>query len=316
MNSPQVPDATATANAQTQSNISTAKAQQNLNQVNQVTPTGTLTYSQDGTNPDGTPKTTATTALNAPTQQLLTSGQTGAQNLLNQITSNTTNPQTLSQQTQTQLDDLASQRLDPALAKQRASLEQRLANQHIAPGSEAYNNAITLDSQGANDARNNLILSGYSTANNAAMNQSNLPYNQLASLLTGNQTNSVNPTNTPQAGVQGTDTSGLINQQYQNQLSQTNATNNAIGSAAGTIGGWLFSDEKTKTDIHATGGKTQDGIPLKTFRYKGSPMMNLGVTAQDAEKKRPDAVKSVNGTKAVNYSAIGSPMLQLGKKAA
>lgn len=316
MNTPQVPSATKAAAAQTKSNVDTAKAQQNLNQVNQVTPTGSLTYTQNGTNPDGTPKTTATTALNAPTQQLLTSGQTGAQNLLNQINTNTTNPQTLSQQTQTQLDDLASQRLDPALAKQRTSLEQRLANQHIAPGSEAYNNAITLDTQGANDARNNLILSGYSTANQAALNQSNLPYNQLASLLTGNQTASVNPTSTPQAGVQGTDTSGLINQQYQNQLSQTNATNNAIGSAAGTIGGWLFSSPSLKTDVHETGMETRDGIPMKEFRYKGSPMMQLGVMAPDVKKVRPDAVRKVGGVSQVNYDKIGSPMLALGKKAA
>lgn len=312
MNSPKPPDPTTTANQQTKSNIATATAQTNLNAINQITPTGSLTYKIIGTNPDGTPKYQATTALNSQTQGLLDSGQQDAQKLLTQIGQGT-NTGTLSQQTQDQLDQLASQRLDPALQKQQASLEQSLANKGIKPGTEAYNNAQTLNSQSANDARNQLILSGYTTANQAALNQANLPYNQLASLMGNQQTGNIGAANTPNSGVAPTDTAGIAQTAYQNQLAQSNGTNNAIGNIAGTIGGWLFSDPKLKTDVLDTGMKTNDNIPVKTFRYKGSPMMNMGVMADDAQKKRPDAVRSTPMGRMVNYDKIGSPMLRLGR---
>jgi hypothetical protein len=53
----------------------------------------------------------------------------------------------------------------------------------------------------------------------------------------------------------------------------------------------MFSDKRLKSNVHDTGARTEDGIPVKTFRYKGSPMMHLGVIAQEAAKKRPDAVR-------------------------
>lgn len=317
MQSPKIPSATSVAGAQTKSNIDTATAQQELNMVNQVTPTGSLTYTQNGTNPDGTPKYTATTALSGAQQGLLTGGQSAEKSLLDKINAGqSTDYKTLSQQTQDQLDGLASQRLDPSLDRQLQSLRQQLANSGIKPGTEAYNNAMTLNSQSANDARNSLILGGYTTANQAAMNETNLPYNQLASLMGNTQnTTGVGTTGTPSAGIQGTDIAGLTNQQYQAQLAQSNANNNALGSIGSTIGGWFFSDPKLKTDVHKTGMKTKDGIPLKTFRYKGSPMMNMGVMADDAQKKRPDAVRTTpSGFKAVNYDKIGSPMLRLGAR--
>lgn len=313
MNSPQVPSAQGIADAQSKSNIATATAQTNLNAINQVTPTGSLTYKIIGTNPDGTPKYQATTALNAPTQQLLTSGQQGAQSLLDKINAGAVDPKTLSQQTQDQLDSLASQRLDPALQRQQASLEQELYNKGIKPGTEAWNNAMTLNSQSANDARNNLILSGYTTANQAALNQANLPFNQLATLMGNQQSGNIGTTPTPTSGVQGTNIAGLTEQQYQNQLAQSNSFNNALGSIGSTIGGWLFSDPDLKTDVSETGMVTaEDHIPVKTFRYTGSPMLNMGVMADDVEKVRPDAVKRVGGYRAVNYDAIKSPMLKLG----
>lgn len=53
---PPPPDPYKTADAQGEVNKETAIAQANLNRVNQVTPQGTLTYNQIGTNPDGTPQ--------------------------------------------------------------------------------------------------------------------------------------------------------------------------------------------------------------------------------------------------------------------
>lgn len=60
---PTPPDPVATAAAQTKSNQDTANYQQALNMVDQVTPGGTLKYTQTGTGPEGAPHYTATTAL-------------------------------------------------------------------------------------------------------------------------------------------------------------------------------------------------------------------------------------------------------------
>lgn len=315
LSAPQAPDPTTVANAQTKSNIGTATAQQGMNQIDQVTPTGSLTYTQTGTNPDGTPKYTATTQLSQPQQQLLTTGQGAQQNLLDQIKTSSSTPFSLDKATEDQLDTLASDRLDPQLAKNQASLQQQLANQGIQPGTEAYNNAMTLNSQSANDQRNQLYLNGYTTAQNVAAQNANMPYQQLGS-LSGNQaaTTNTNLTNTPTVGVQPTDVTGIINQSYQDQLGQYNGQMQAIGSIASTLGGWAFSSKELKTDIHDTGMKTKDDIPVKTFRYKGSPMMNMGVMAQDAQKKRPDAVRQVGDYKQVNYDKIGSPMMRMGAR--
>lgn len=315
LSAPAAPDPNQVAQSQTKSNIATATAQQGLNQINQVTPTGSLTYTQTGTNPDGTPKYTATTALSAPQQQLLTTGQGAEQNLLNQIQSSSSTPFSLDKATEDQLDTLASDRLDPQLAKNQASLQQQLANQGIQPGTEAYNNAMTLNSQSANDQRNQLYLNGYTTAQGVAAQNANMPYQQLGSLQSGQSANTAtNLTSTPSVGVAPTDVAGITQQGYQNQLGQYNGQMQALGSIASTLGGWAFSSKELKTDIHDTGMKTKDDIPVKTFRYKGSPMMNMGVMAQDAQKKRPDAVRQMGDYKQVNYDKIGSPMLRMGAK--
>ena len=55
MDAPSPPDPVATANAQETLNKNTAIYQAEMNNVNQTTPYGSLTYTQTGTNPDGTP---------------------------------------------------------------------------------------------------------------------------------------------------------------------------------------------------------------------------------------------------------------------
>lgn len=65
---PAAPDPVATAQAQSQYNKEAAVAQANLNRINQVTPQGSLTYTQTGTNSDGTPQYTQTQTLSADEQ--------------------------------------------------------------------------------------------------------------------------------------------------------------------------------------------------------------------------------------------------------
>jgi hypothetical protein len=57
---PTPPDPVATANAQADANKGAAITQANLNRIDQVTPQGSIRYTSNGTNADGTPKYTST----------------------------------------------------------------------------------------------------------------------------------------------------------------------------------------------------------------------------------------------------------------
>src|SRR5207344_824084 len=89
---PDPPDPLKTAQASTSTNVSTAVANSFLNNVNQVTPTGSLNYDQTGTYSwtDPTtntayniPRFTATQSLSEPQQAIQTEGNKAQYNLAN-----------------------------------------------------------------------------------------------------------------------------------------------------------------------------------------------------------------------------------------
>jgi len=64
-----------------------------------------------------------------------------------------------------------------------------------------------------------------------------------------------------------------------------------------------LSDARMKDDKEII-GKMKDGTPIYRFRYAGSPETQLGLMAQDVEKRNPDAVaRSPEGVKFVDYKA-------------
>jgi hypothetical protein len=73
----------------------------------------------------------------------------------------------------------------------------------------------------------------------------------------------------------------------------------------------MFSDERLKDNIKPV-GKTRSGMKAIQFNYKGSPHTQIGLSAQDVEKKRPEAVGEVGGYKTVDYKkalmAFGGPI--------
>jgi len=215
---PKAPDPKETASAQTATNIGTAIANSYMGNVNQVTPDGSLTYSQSGTQQWTDPlsgKTydiptwTATQSLSA--QQQAIKGQNDAAELnlaklantqsgrLNDLLASPVDTSQLPawgdpskvglpQYTQFQngpnlqtslgdageiqssyetdfsadrqrVEDALLARMNPQLDRDRAALEQRLANQGLQPGSEAYNRAIDEANRSASDARYGAILS-------------------------------------------------------------------------------------------------------------------------------------------------------------
>lgn len=63
----------------------------------------------------------------------------------------------------------------------------------------------------------------------------------------------------------------------------------------------FFSDKRLKENIKKI-GKTNDGLPIYSFKYKGDDRTQIGLMAQDVEKKRPDAVGLAGGYKTVDYA--------------
>lgn len=327
---PQAPSVTETAGAQTSSNISTAIGQQQLNSVNQSTPWGSLTYSQNGTYDftDPTtgktyklPKMTATTTLSPEQQALYDTGQQTSQNLANlaqeqsgRLSGLLSQPFSLDNDaTEARINELASKRLDPQLAQKREGTIQRLADQGIKIGSAAYDRAMMNLDQGENDARNSLLLSGRNQAVQEALLARNQPINEIIGLSSGTQIQSPQFAQTPQTGLAGTDVAGITQQGYNNQLTQYNQQQAQLGGLFGTLGNvaaaglpFILSDERTKTDIERI-GETDDEIPIVSYRYKGDNTPHIGFLAQDVAKKRPGAVSKLpNGLLAINMERMAA----------
>jgi len=100
---------------------------------------------------------------------------------------------------------------------------------------------------------------------------------------------------------------GAIQNQYQGQLANYNAgqasSNNFMNGLFGLGSAYLLSDARAKTDIKRV-GTTDGGLPVYTYKYKGDHVTHMGVMAQDVEKVRPDAVGTIGGFKAVDYSKV------------
>lgn len=244
---PSPPNPVTTAQAQTASNIATANATQETNDVNQNTPYGSLTYTQNGTNPDGTANVTANTSLSPQIQNLENSNIAGAQTesntenqLLGNVSSSLAQPVNLGESADEQrLDQLAVGSVAPQQQQATASQQQQLYDQGLRPGDEAYNNATGNLAQQQNQQLNDLYLQGHTTATSDALQQQNEPLNELSALRSGSQVSqpSIGATSTPTTSVAGTNTAGIAQQDYADQLSASNAAMGGLFGLGGTLGG-------------------------------------------------------------------------------
>lgn len=111
------------------------------------------------------------------------------------------------------------------------------------------------------------------------------------------------------------------------QFAQNQAnTNKGAGLVGGGVSGagsiltsilpLLFaSDQRLKEKIKDLGEKTAQGIPIKSFQFKGDPNKQrfIGVIAQDVEKKVPEAVHThPSGFKMIDRRMIGAPYFAIG----
>ena len=325
---PQAPDPVATANAQTASNRETAITQTGLNAMNQYGPQGSVTYTQNGTWADGTPRFTQTTSLSPGQQAIYDTGIQTQRNLANTARTQSGRLDSLlgqpfsldNEATEARLMELGSKRLNPQLQQRREQEIARLSNQGIKVGSTAYDRAMNLVDQGENDARNQLLLTGRNQAVQEALLERTTPLNEIAALATGSQIAMPQFTTTPQTGVGGTDVAGITanayngaQNSYNQQMGQWNNTMGGLFSLGASALPFAFSDERLKEDIEPTGGKI-GGVPVKEFTWRGTGQRDVGVMAQDVERKHPELVDKSHpsGYRRVNYGKL----MQLGARAA
>lgn len=273
---PPAPDYTGAAQATAAGNLEAARATAAANKVNQITPYGNLTYTENP-NKDSYGNTlyTATQTM-SPEQQkiynqesklnesLLSTANTGldyANKVLSQPGVDTSKLPSYGINPGETYSDAIMRRLQPTMTQASASEEARLANQGIGLGSSAYKNAKDIFNQGQNDLLTSAQIQGMNTglsANQQAFQQEAYnqmqPINVINALRTGSQVQNPSYASVPQqANTAGADILGATQAGYNAQLGAVNAKNAASGnfmgglmnlggaammSPAGTFAGW------------------------------------------------------------------------------
>ena len=341
---PAAPDPAQQVAAQGAANLDTAVANAYINNPNIVSPYGNVSSTQTGTQRVGdkdVPIFTQTTTL-SPSQQrqldLTSALQEQAlgigSGVLNNVGDVTSKPFTLDglpaapgsgdftadrdAATQSIIDRNQSQ-----MDRTRSGQEMQLRNQGIAPGSEAWKNAMDDISRQEDDFRLGAIQSGGAeqsrlfglgtqarqNALSDQMTARSQPINEYATLLgLGGQIQA------PQYQYQGsnvanTDVYSPYSQQYGGQMAGYNAKQQMYGNLIGAGGkagaAYLQSDLRLKSNIHFE--NIENGYPIYTFSYKNDPekVKYRGVMAQDVKDTMPDAVIMRDGFLAVDYNKIG-----------
>lgn len=322
---PPAPDYTGAAQATAAGNLEAAKQAQQANMVNQNTPYGSLTYSQDPVSRFGENPSYSSNITLSPTGQALLDAnnkssiglanlQSGAEGRVSETMSQPFDQQSV-QDTADRAYSNYTQRLDPQWAAREESERARLANQGLVSGGEAYTNAMRDFSNARNDA--------YTQANTAAIGTMpqtlqlatalrNMPLNELNALRTGSQVTNPQFSSAPQqqtatgpnmlgaASAQGQYDQGL----YNAGVGQANSFNSGLMSLGGALGSaFILSDIRLKSNITRIGTHPL-GIGIYAYDIFGE--RDIGVMAQEVFHVKPEAVhRHPSGFLMVDYAALG-----------
>lgn len=267
------------AKDQQTANVQTGIANAWLNNTNQITPYGNLTYDQTGFTYDNQgnqiPRFTATQTL-SPDQQAILDKTTGIQKqaldiapgLLTNVNNAISKPLDFSgapalpangQAARDQAFEALMSRGRTELDRTRAAGEAQATNQGIAPGSEAWKRATQGWDQANVDLTNQATLAASQLAGqdlsqaqglrnqwlNETLTQRNQPIQDITALLgLGGGVQQPSFVNTPQSTIPATDTTSPALAQYQGQLQQQqmqqSAQNAMLGGLFGLGGAGLF----------------------------------------------------------------------------
>ena len=318
------PNYAGAAESTAEGNLAMARAATAANRVNQYTPWGSLQYKQTGTDQYGNPMWSAYQDV----PEELKGALKNAYGAINQnpyekfsagnLPSYGINPGE-------DYTDAIMRRLQPQMETQQKSFEQQMANQGVAPGSEAYNNAYKQFAQAQNDQRTSAQVGGMDVGLRANQQQyaqnlgtyntnMNMPFqyaNAIKGLLNPNYINPYSQQATAGADYMGA--MGLTNQSNIANANAYNAQNNAMMSGLFGLGGagiMKWSDIRIKENIKSI-GQLSNGLPVYEYEYKADWKdeaghgKHIGVMAQDVEKVIPYAVVTMeNGFKKVRYDLL------------
>ena len=188
-------------------------------------------------------------------------------------------------------------------------------------GNEAYRTNLYNSGQDTNFNQGLVNANLGNQARDAGINETLLPRQQIMSEfqnLYGDPYSYQAPGVPGVAGPAPVDYTGAVNQQYQGQVDQYNAQQQARGGLYGALAGLggnlgsaaiLASDPRLKSDIERI-GKLPNGLPTYRFKYKGEDQSRMGVMSTDVREFMPGAVVvGEDGYDRVNYSMIGATHL-------
>lgn len=198
-----------------------------------------------------------------------------------------------------------SDRYEPIFERQTDNLQDRLVNQGIPVGSEAYGRAMNDLAQTQNDAYQQ---AAYQSVQAGQQARNNEIQNSLGIFSAFN----------PLSGYTGTSaqgSTGIYDNYYQGQLNAYNA--NKANAQAGALGllngitaganaasgllGSLFSDARIKENLRPV-GQLFNGLTVYAFNFPGEAVTRIGLVAQEVQQVVPEAVsQSDEGLLMVDY---------------
>lgn len=230
---PKPPDPYKVAEAQTKTNIDTAKNQAQLAMTNTTGPQGSVSYATDPNSPSGYSQTTT---MDPASQALLTQLQGLKGSSMTGLADATSQPFDLNAAGASKISDLQRTMLDPLWDQREKANETDLLNRGIRPGSEQYDNMTRQFGQTRDDAYNKMFLDAFSQANNAAIQQREVPINDYLRISGLANPAQPNTPATPTPGVAPTDLSGDV---YNSANMAQTAYNNQMGGMYGLGGAFV-----------------------------------------------------------------------------
>lgn len=238
--SPDPPDYAGAAQATAAGNADAARIAAMANRIDQYTPYGNIQYSnlgKDHWRSDVTLSPAQQAMLeknNALSMGLLDTATQGLGSVNDAMFSGLDESKLAQPSIQGQaVQDAIMSRLQPQIEQNNAAGDNRLANQGIMQGSEAWDNFMRTRNQGNNDLYINAALQGINTGNQARAqgiqeqySTQNRPIDIINALRTGNQV-TLPQFSAPgmQQTTAGPDLLGAANMNYNAQLGQSNAQN-------------------------------------------------------------------------------------------
>lgn len=259
LSSPSPPDPGQVANATQGYNQAAATSSQAGSLFNQITPYGTVNYSQTGTGPNGVPIYTGTEKLSPAQQQLLDTLQGTQQTAGNQASSllrganyGAANPAdvigNMTSGTTKDLLNTETSYLKPYFDTQTEQLDAQLRNQGLQPGTPGYDNAVRALSNNQNNAVTGFLAQAEPQAYSQSVSSYELPLQTALQELgvSAPSPTGINATSAPTTPLNiasaGPTYAQTAEQNYQQQVAQQgNMLSGLFGIPSAILGGWARS---------------------------------------------------------------------------